>query len=183
MTPRRALATSTDAASRRASLDGELLRLTAERTLSAPTLYDDVVDAAARLNKAGYPGWDATAARWMTFAGTYLASGTWIYFLVADTFAATRAVLLGLSVVAALALVGCGRVGSPLLRADTTSGQRWAGRRCPIVAAIAWAALAGLGGYEVGRRLRGHGDRCRGRCIASSAPDTGAISPQERCSF
>ena len=49
--------------------DGELLRLTAERALSAPTLYDDVVDAAARLNKAAYAGWDAAAARWMSFVG------------------------------------------------------------------------------------------------------------------
>lgn len=128
-------------------LDGELLRLTAERTLSAPTLYDDVVDAAARMNKAGYPGWDATAARRMTFAGTYLASGTWTYFLVADTFAGARAVLLGLSVVVALALVGVATSAHRSYRQkDVGAALGWA--VLPIFTAIVWAALAGLGSYE-----------------------------------
>jgi type VII secretion integral membrane protein EccD len=128
-------------------LDGELLRLTTERTLSAPTLYDDVVDAAARLNKAGYLGWDATAARRMTFAGIYLASGTWTYFLVSDTFAGARAVLLGLSVVAALALVGVATSAHRSYRQkDVGAALGWAA--LPIFTAIAWAALAGLGGYE-----------------------------------
>lgn len=126
--------------------DGGLLRLTAERTLSAPTLYDDVVDAAARLNKAAYRGWDATAARWMTFAGVYLASGVWAYFLVADTFAGTRAVLVGLSVVVALALVG---VAASAYRSygwnDVGAALGWA--VLPMFAAITWAVLGGLGGY------------------------------------
>jgi type VII secretion integral membrane protein EccD len=127
--------------------DGELLRLTATRALSVPTLYDDVVDAAARLNKAGYPGWDAAAARWMTFAGIYLASGVWAYFLVADTFAGTRATLLGLSVVAALALVGVATSAHRSYRqTDVGAALGWA--VLPIVAAVAWAALGRLGGYE-----------------------------------
>lgn len=127
--------------------DGELLRLTATRALSVPTLYDDVVDAAARLNKAGHPGWDATAARWMTFAGIYLASGVWAYFLVADTFAGTRATLLGLSVVVALTLVGVATSAHRSYRqTDVGAALGWA--VLPIVAAVAWAALGRLGGYE-----------------------------------
>jgi len=127
--------------------DGDLLRLTSTRALSVPTLYDDVVDAAARLNKAGYPGWDATAARWMTFAGLYLASGVWAYFLVADTFAGTRATLLGLSVVAALALVGVATLAHRSYRqTDVGAALGWA--VLPIVAAVAWAALGRLGSYE-----------------------------------
>ena len=43
--------------------NGALLRLFDERALSAPTLYDDVVDAAARLNKASFAGWDGAAAK------------------------------------------------------------------------------------------------------------------------
>ncbi len=126
--------------------DGELLRLTAERTLSAPTLYDDVVDAAARLNKAGHLGWDAASARRMTFAGVYLAAGLWAYFLVAHTFAEARMVLTGLSVVVAVALVGVAA------SAHRSYGRHDVGAALgcaslPIFAAIAWATLAGRGSY------------------------------------
>jgi type VII secretion integral membrane protein EccD len=127
--------------------DGELLRLTAARTLSPPTLYDDVVDAAARLNKAGFRGWDATAARWMAFVGIYLVSGVWTYFLAADTFAGSRAVAVGLSVVVALGLVG---VAASAHRThghdDVGAALGWA--VLPIGAAVAWAVLGRVGGYQ-----------------------------------
>ena len=42
--------------------NGELLRISPQRALTPPALYDDVVDAAARLNRAAYAAWDATAA-------------------------------------------------------------------------------------------------------------------------
>lgn len=127
--------------------DGELLRLIAERTLSEPTLYDDVVDAAARLNKAGHPGWDPAAARWMTFAGVYLASGVWAYFLVADTFAGARAVLMGLSVVVAVALVGVAALAHRSYGRNDV-GAALGCASLPIFAAIAWATLSGLGSYQ-----------------------------------
>src|SRR5262245_29593050 len=126
--------------------DGELLRLTAARALSAPTLYDDVVDAAARLNKAGYPSWDTSAARWMAIAGVHLASAVWVYFLVAHALAPNRGALVGLSVVAALALVGVATLAHRSYgQADIGAALGWA--VLPITAAVLWVALSRLGGY------------------------------------
>ncbi len=126
--------------------EGELLRLTAERALSAPTLYDDVVDAAARLNKARYPGWDGTAARWMAFAGVYLVSGVWVYFLAARPFAAKHAALAVPSVAVALALAATAALAYRRhAQRDTGAALGWA--VLPIAAAVAWLALHGFGGY------------------------------------
>jgi len=126
--------------------EGEVLRLTAERALAAPTLYDDVVDAAARLNKAGYPGWDAVAARWMAFAGVCLASGVWVYFLAASPFAPNRTALVALATAVALALTGTATL------AYRRHGQREVGAALgwavlPIATALTWLALHRLGGY------------------------------------
>jgi hypothetical protein len=41
----------------------DVMNLQGRRTHTAPTLYDDVVDAAARLNHSGHPGWNPAAAR------------------------------------------------------------------------------------------------------------------------
>ena len=126
--------------------DGELLRLTAQRALSAPTLYDDVVDAAARLNKAGYPSWNATAARWMAFAGVHLASVVWTYFLVAHALASNRGALVGLSAVVAVSLVGAGALAYRSYgQSDIGAALGWAA--LPITSAIAWDATSGLGSY------------------------------------
>ncbi|OBF33790.1 type VII secretion integral membrane protein EccD [Mycobacterium sp. ACS1612] len=127
-------------------VDGELLRLTSERALSAPTLYDDVVDAAARLNKTGYPSWNATAARWMAFAGVYLASAMWVYFLVARALRPNRPALVGLSVVVAVALVGVGALACRSYgRSDVGAAMGWAS--IPIFSGVVWAGLSGVGGY------------------------------------
>jgi type VII secretion integral membrane protein EccD len=126
--------------------DGELLRLTARGTLSAPTLYDDVVDAAARLNKLRYAGWDKTTARWMAFVGVHLASVTWVYFLVADALAPHRGALVGLSAVAALALVGMAALAQRSYgQDDIATALGWAA--LPIAGAVLWVILSGLGGY------------------------------------
>jgi type VII secretion integral membrane protein EccD len=128
--------------------EGDLLRLAAQRALSAPTLYDDVVDAAARLNKAGYPSWDATAARWMAFAGVHLASAVWVYFLLAHTLAPNRGTLVGLSVVAVLALVGVAALAHRSYgQSDIGAALGWA--VLPITAAVLWVALSRLGCYGV----------------------------------
>ncbi|WP_309241826.1 type VII secretion integral membrane protein EccD [Mycobacterium sp. AZCC_0083] len=126
-------------------VDGELLRLSAQRTLSAPTLYDDVVDAAARLNKAGFAGWDATAARWMTFAGVAMVSAAWAYFLLADAFTPNRATFVAVSVVVVLTLVGAAALAQRSYgQSDIGAALGWA--VLPIVAATGWVALSGLGG-------------------------------------
>ncbi|HEX2284004.1 MAG TPA: EsaB/YukD family protein, partial [Mycobacterium sp.] len=74
--------------------NGELLRISAQRALSPPTLYDDVVDAAARLNRAAYAAWDATSAGAMAFAGLWLCTAVWVYFLVADALSAHRGIVV-----------------------------------------------------------------------------------------
>jgi type VII secretion integral membrane protein EccD len=126
--------------------EGELLSLTAERALSAPTLYDDVVDAAARLNKAGYPGWDANAARWMAFTAVYLTSGVWVYFLTAKALAHNRTALATLSAAVVLALAGAAALAYRRHgQRDTGAALGWAA--LPIAAADAWLTLHGLGGY------------------------------------
>src|SRR5262249_8981432 len=89
-------------------VEGDLLGLTTQRALTPPALSDDVVDAAARLNKAGYAGWDATAARWMAFAGLYLAAAVWVYLVVDRAFSAHRGAFAGLSTVIAAVMVGVG---------------------------------------------------------------------------
>ncbi|OBJ12623.1 type VII secretion integral membrane protein EccD [Mycobacterium sp. 1482292.6] len=126
--------------------EGELLRLTAKRALTPPTLYDDVVDAAARLNKAAHPGWDGTAARWMAFAGVYLTSGGWVYLLLSNTFAAKRTPLVAWSVTVALALVGAAALAyRRYAQRDIAAALGWAA--LPIAGAVTWVAVHGLGGY------------------------------------
>jgi type VII secretion integral membrane protein EccD len=126
--------------------DGELLRLTTRRALTAPTLYDDVVDAAARLNKTSYASWDAAAARWMTFAGVHLASGIWVYFLLADAFAPNRAAFVGLSAAVVLTLTsGAALAYRSHGQSDIGAALGWA--VLPITPAIGWAVLHGLGSY------------------------------------
>lgn len=126
--------------------NGSLLRLSAERALSAPTLYDDVVDAAARLNKAAYAGWDATAAGWMAFVGIHLCALALLYFLVGEAFAPHRAALVGVSVVVALALTGVGAlVARSYGRPSAGATLGWAA--IPVSAGIVWAVLSRFGGY------------------------------------
>ncbi|MEC4764906.1 type VII secretion integral membrane protein EccD [Mycobacterium sherrisii] len=126
--------------------EGTLLRLTARRALTPPTLHDDVVDAAARLNKSGHPAWDAAAARWMTFLGVHLASAVWVYFLLADVFAANRAAMVGLSLAVASVLTGAATLAHrSYQQPDAATALGWA--VLPIAAAVAWVGLHGLGGY------------------------------------
>ena len=126
--------------------NGSLLRLTAERALSAPTLYDDVVDAAARLNKAAYAGWDATAARWTAYVGIHLSALTLLYFLVGQAFTAHRPALVGISVVVALALTGVGALAHRSYR-QSSAGAVLGWAAIPISAGVVWAVLARFGGY------------------------------------
>lgn len=126
--------------------EGTLLRLTARRALIPPTLHDDVVDAAARLNKSGHPAWDAAAARWMTFLGVHLASGVWVYFLLTDMFAVNRAATVGLAAAVAIVLVGAATLAHRSYRqSDIATALGWA--VLPIAAALVWVGLHGLDGY------------------------------------
>lgn len=126
--------------------NGSLLRLTAERALTSPTLYDDVVDAAARLNKAAYAGWDSTAARWMAFAGIHLSALALLYFLVGQAFTPHRPALVGVSVVVALGLTGVGALAYRS-HGQSTVGAALGWSAIPVSAGIAWAVLSRFGGY------------------------------------
>lgn len=129
-------------------LDGELLRLTDERALLAPTLYDDVVDAAARLNKAAYAGWNAAAARWMSFVGLAIASLVWVCFLVDVGIGAQRVLLVGLAAMVVVGMVGVAALAHRSYgRADVGAAVGWCA--IPIGAAIVWVLVAGWGRYGV----------------------------------
>jgi type VII secretion integral membrane protein EccD len=128
--------------------DGELLTLTSERALLAPTLYDDVVDAAARLNKAAYAGWNAAAARWMSFLGLAAASLVWVYLLVNVVTGPQRAVIVALAVTVVAAMVGIAALahrayGQP----DVGAVVGWC--TVPVSAAIVWVLMRGFGDYAV----------------------------------
>ncbi|WP_242657266.1 type VII secretion integral membrane protein EccD [Mycobacterium talmoniae] len=129
-------------------VNGQLLRLSSRRALSPPTLYDDVVDAAARLNKAAYAAWDARSARWLAFAGTHLAAAAFAFCLVHPAFAAQRAVIVGVAAVVAVALAGVAAVAHRSYGLDDVAAvMGWAA--IPITAAIAWVVLTRFGNYGV----------------------------------
>ena len=125
-------------------LQDDVLRLRGRRTLAAPTLYDDVVDAAARLNQSGHPGWDPAAARRLAYLGSDLATAAWVYLVLVDASSPRRAVLLGLTAFATVSLLVVATIfsrstGEPHVGA----ALGWA---ClPVAAAGCWAGLAPYG--------------------------------------
>lgn len=129
-------------------VDGELLRLADERALSAPTLYDDVVDAAARLNKAAYAGWNAAAARWMSFVGLAVASLVWVYIVADVPNGAQHDLVVGLAAVVAAAMAGGATLAHRSYgRADVAAAVGWSA--IPIVTGIVWTLLRGFGDFGV----------------------------------
>ena len=128
--------------------NGELLRLSSDRALSPPTLYDDVVDAAARLNKAAYAAWDAVSARWMAFLGIHLAAAALVYLLVGTASAADRVAKVGIAVTVVFALVGSAAIAWRSYRlGEVATTLGWAA--IPISAGTLWALLAHHGPYAL----------------------------------
>ncbi|OBK21575.1 type VII secretion integral membrane protein EccD [Mycobacterium asiaticum] len=127
---------------------GELLRLSSQLALSPPTLYDDVVDAVGRLNKAAHAAWDAVSARWMAFVGVHLAALGIVYCLVGRREATNHYVIVGLAAAVALALVGGAAMAHRSYSLDDVAAALgWAA--IPITAGIAWAVLSRYGDYGV----------------------------------
>jgi type VII secretion integral membrane protein EccD len=128
--------------------DGELLHLTAEKALAAPTLYDDVVDAAARLNKAAHAGWNATAAKWMSFAGLAIGSLVWVYLVVDVIARPQRVIIFGLSAGVVAAMIGVATLAHRAYgQADVGAAIGWC--MVPVSAAIVWSLLRGFGEYPL----------------------------------
>lgn len=127
-------------------VNGQLLRLSTERALPPPVLYDDVVDAAARLNKATHAAWDSRSARWMAFAGTQLAAFALVFCLMLETSAAEHGVVVGLAGAVVVALIGAAAVAHRSYRFDDVAAVLgWAA--IPITVGMAWTLLGRHGDY------------------------------------
>ncbi|CRZ17735.1 EsaB/YukD family protein [Mycolicibacterium neworleansense] len=105
--------------------NGALLRLSARRALSPPTLYDDVVDAAARLNRASYAAWTATAAGTMAFAGLWLSAAVWVVLLLAPPLSAHRPAIMVAAALMLVALVGGAALVRRVLGRSDVAAAAW----------------------------------------------------------
>lgn len=122
----------------------DVLYLRGRPTFAAPTLYDDVVDAAARLNQSGHAGWDPAGARRIAYLGIGLATAAWVYLVLVDASSPRRAALLGLTAFATVTLLVVAAIfarsgGAPQVGAAL-------GLAClPVAAAGCWAGLSPYG--------------------------------------
>jgi type VII secretion integral membrane protein EccD len=131
--------------------NGELLRISARRALSPPTLYDDVVDAAARLNRAAYAAWNPTAAKVMAFAGLWLVSAVWVIFLSADALAAHRTPLaIGAGFMTVAMVVAAAVVHRVLNIIDIAVATGWAGLATTTALVWLFARPWGATGLAIG---------------------------------
>ncbi len=112
---------------------GDMLYLDSERTLVPPTLHDDVVDAAAQLNRAAYAAWGRQSAAAMACLALYACVGVLVWMSSVDRFQPVRPVIVGIDLVAALAL----------LTAATVSHRMHGAQR--VAAACLWAAVLLIG--------------------------------------
>lgn len=126
--------------------DNELLRLSEQRALSPPMLYDDVVDAAARLNRMMNPAWTAGAAEAMGFAGLWVCTAAWVFMLLDRPPAATHRPLLAGAALTALGLI----VVAAVVRRVPGLGHIAAATAWPPIvlgAALGWTLGAPHGAY------------------------------------
>lgn len=122
----------------------DVLYLRGRRTLAAPTLYDDVVDAAARLNQSGHPGWDPAGARRLAYLGIGLVASAWVYLVLEDASSPRRAALLALTAFATVTLLVVATIFSRSGGAPHHGAAL--GLSClPVAAAGCWAALSPYG--------------------------------------
>jgi type VII secretion integral membrane protein EccD len=131
--------------------NGELLRISARRALSPPMLYDDVVDAAARLNRAAYAAWSPAAAKVMAFAGLWLIAAVWVIFLSAEALRAHRTVVvIGAGFTTVILIGGAALVRRVLNLTDIAGATGWAA--LAMTAALVWVLVTpwSTGGLAVG---------------------------------
>lgn len=127
-------------------VNGELLRLSSNRALSPPTLYDDVVDAAARLNKAAYAKWDPRSARWMAFLGVNLGTFALTLLLLQPMSTVQRAVMIGLALVVVVGLTTFAAVAHRSFALDGVAATLGAAT-VPVSAALIIEPLTRFGGF------------------------------------
>ncbi|TDZ98809.1 type VII secretion integral membrane protein EccD [Mycobacteroides salmoniphilum] len=127
-------------------VNGELLRLASQRALSPPTLYDDVVDAAAQLNKAAYAEWDSRSARWMGLVGANLGAITLALLLIQPLSQVQRATMSGLGVIALVGLTTFAAVAHRSFALDDVAVALGAAT-IPISATLIGAPLTDFGDY------------------------------------
>lgn len=89
--------------------DGELLVLRSVTAKEVPALFDDVIDAVAKLTSASFRGWSPVSARWMgliTGVGAILAAIALLFIAKADgSTAATGLLPLGVGIGSVVAAV------------------------------------------------------------------------------
>ncbi|MDO3300445.1 type VII secretion integral membrane protein EccD [Mycobacteroides abscessus subsp. massiliense] len=127
-------------------VNGELLRLSSQRALSPPTLYDDVVDAAAQLNKAAYAEWNSRSARWMGLVGANLSSIALALLLVQPLSQVQRVTISGLGVIAVVGLAAFAAIAHRSFALDGVAVALCAAI-IPISAPLIGVPLIAFGGY------------------------------------
>jgi type VII secretion integral membrane protein EccD len=123
---------------------GDLLYLYSERTLQPPTRYDDVVDAAAHLNRTAYAGWGPVSAAVMSCVALYAGVAVLIWMALDARFAGDRAAIVGIQAGVVVAL----------LSAATAANRFYGAGRAAAV--FAWAAMllvATIAGVTLGAWL------------------------------
>ena len=123
---------------------GELLRISAKRALSQPTLYDDVVDAAARLNRAAYAPWNARAAAVMAFAGVWACTALWVLLLLSDAVSPHRGAVITGAVLMAVTLAGGSAIAYRAL-GFTAVGAAVGWHAIVLMAAVGWVSASTYG--------------------------------------
>ncbi|OHU48783.1 type VII secretion integral membrane protein EccD [Mycobacteroides chelonae] len=126
--------------------NGELLRLSSQRALSPPTLYDDVVDAAAQLNKAAYAEWDSRSARLMGLLGANLGAIALALLLIQPLSQVQRATMSGLGVIALAGLTTFAAVAHRSFALDDVAIALGAAT-IPVSATLIGVPLTSFGGY------------------------------------
>ncbi|MCV7067879.1 hypothetical protein H7H51_23235 [Mycolicibacterium farcinogenes] len=101
------------------------------------------MDAAARLNRASYAAWDATAAAMMAFAGLWLSAAAWVLFLLLPQLAAHRTTIVAAAAFTIVVVVA-GAVGPPVIAVGIAMGWVLAAPYGVVGLACGCAVLLGL---------------------------------------
>jgi type VII secretion integral membrane protein EccD len=120
---------------------GDMLYVRTERTLQPPTLHDDVVDAAAQLNRTAYAGWGPGAAAVMAGIALYAGVAILIWMSLDSRFVADRAAVGGIQAVVVVALLATAAAANRFHGAGRAAAMfGWSA--LPLTVAAAWVPLS-----------------------------------------